>query len=223
MLQLLRGCLAVMLVVIIGAIPAEVAAQIVEEDATGGMARMVKSRELGTDLLPTEGSFAAGFRLGYGLIPLANPGGTLPVGIDGEFYLKDYLSVGSEFLFLTANNTDHNRGFNQIFYWDVWVKLHLRMPETGIACVDSAAPYFRWGAGLAVVDAARDDPYIDFAMPFAFGFEYWLREIAPVRVGLQMEFATYITGVAKESALPSNSDVIPWLWTVGIRVQYGGK
>lgn len=196
-----RWALAVILAVLLGALPAQAAAQ----DAD----------------LPYRGNLAAGLRIGFGQIPFAEPAGTFPVGLDGEFFLSDFFSVGSEFLFLTANGSDRNRGMNLIFYWDVFVKLHLVMPDTGIPELDTVQPYFRVGLGLADVDAEdRDSPYVDFAMPFAFGVDYWVMERDQFGLGFQMEFATYVTGISSESVLPNNSVITPWLWTVGVRLKF---
>lgn len=196
-----KWALAVSLAVVLMALPVPAAAQ--EAEA------------------PQQGTLAGGMRIGFGQIALAEPAGTFPIGLDGEFYLTDFLSVGSEMLFLTANGTDKNRGFNLIYYLDFYAKLHLLFPDTGVAALDGVQPYFRWGLGFTVADAEdRDGPWVDFAMPFAFGAEYWFVDRDPIGIGAQMEFGTYITGISSNSQLPNNSVVIPWLWTVGVRIKF---
>ena len=198
-----RWAVALPLIVLLGAIPIQAAAQDAE--------------------LPHKGSVTVGQRFGFGQISLAEPAGTFPIGFDGEFYLNDFISAGAEILFLTANAQDNGKTFNLINYWDVFVKLHLRMPETGIPMLEKVQPYFRWGVGIAFVDFEdRDGVLVDFAMPFAFGAEYWIADFGSWGLGAQMEFATYLTGISSDTRrLPNNSVVIPWLWTVGIRVKFG--
>ena len=64
------------------------------------------------------------------------------------------------------------------------------------------------------------DDWVDFALPFAFGVDYWLLDLEGLGVALQTEMATYVTGINDDDNIfPNNSVLTPWLWTVGIRIR----
>ena len=159
-----------------------------------------------------EGDIQAGFRIGFGQIPIAEPAGTFPIRGDVDDFLSDWFSAGTEVLFLTASGEFGPAEIQLIFYWDVFIRIHMILTGTEF---ENLQPYFRLGAGLASVDIENDSPYVDFAMPFAFGFDFWIVE----NVAFGLELATYVTGIAPSSdILPNNSVITPWMVTFGFRV-----